>query len=121
MRAGLPVVAAGIDAGGGASGLPRLELAGRVVETRSRVSAFGPGLIAALPGVRPGFSGGPMLDAEGRLVGMIAAIRPGNAARRPAAAAGAAAGRRGPADEALVLRAAEIRAEARRLMEAGWR
>ena len=53
LRAGLPVFAAGIDAGGGANGLPRLELAGRVVETRSRVSAFGPGLVAALPGCVP--------------------------------------------------------------------
>jgi len=115
VRSGLPVIAAGIDASG-TPGLPRRELAGRVIDPHSEVTAFGPGLVALLPGVRPGFSGGPMLDAEGRLVGMIAAIRPARAA--PSAASGFAPVHRGRAvaEEALVLRAPEVRAEARRLL-----
>ena len=56
-----------------------------------------------------------MLDGQGALVGMIAAIRPG----RPAAAtlSGFSPARARPAsEEALVLRAPELRAEVRRLI-----
>lgn len=101
LRAGLAVRAAGVDATGATPG-PRLELDGAVEVTATRIPAYGPGLIVRMPGVRPGFSGGPVLDGQGRLVGMIAAIR-----RRP-----------GAPDEAYVLDAAAIRAEARRLLAA---
>ena len=111
--AGIAVSAAGVDASGPA--LPRRALKGEVLDPHIDVAAFGPGLVLRLPGVRPGFSGGPVLDGQGALVGMIAAIRPG----RPAAAtlSGFSPARARPAsEEALVLRAPELRAEVRRLI-----
>lgn len=112
--AGLAVSAAGVDASG--QTLPRRELKGEVLESHIDVAAFGPGLVLRLPGVRPGFSGGPVLDSQGALVGMIAAICPG----RPAAAtiSGFSPARARPAsEEAFVLRAPEMRAEVQRLIE----
>jgi S1-C subfamily serine protease len=120
---GLRVHAAGVDASGGAGLGPRMELSGTVLATHADLPAFGPGLVARVPGVRPGFSGGPLVDGAGRLVGMVTAIRPGRLAQldRVEPASGFAP-RRGPrpvrAEEAFVLRAAEIRAEARRLLAA---
>ena len=94
-----------------------MELAGEVVVPRTDIPAFGPGLIASVPGVRPGFSGGPMLDRQGRLVGMVTAIRPG---RERHSRLGLRA--RGPARRRGGLRAPRraIRAEVARLL-AGWR
>ena len=112
---GMAVTAVGIDAGDGGAG-ERLALSGVVLDPREDLAAFGPGLVAWLPGARPGFSGGPLLDERGRLVGMVTAIRPaeGGPGWRPPAAAG---GR--PAVEAFALRAGEVRAEVRRLLAAG--
>jgi S1-C subfamily serine protease len=111
---GLVVFAAGIDAGGGSASGRRYEVAGHVVSAEAQISSFGPGLVALLPGARPGFSGGPVLDGAGRLVGMLTAIRPAQQARpRAAAAAPGAAG--AAAQEAYVLRAGALRAEATRL------
>lgn len=111
--AGLAVSAAGVDASG--QTLPRRALRGEVLDPHIDVAAFGPGLVLRLPGVRPGFSGGPVLDGQGALVGMIAAIRPG----RPAAATSSGfspARARPAAEEAFVLRAPELRAEVHRLI-----
>jgi S1-C subfamily serine protease len=112
-KEGALVVAAGIDASSGRPGA-RLEVDGVVLAPHARIPAFGPGLVAALPGARPGFSGGPLVDGEGRLVGMVTALRP---ARAPATVA--SAGRRGAgggdAVEAYALRIDAIRAEIRRL------
>jgi S1-C subfamily serine protease len=116
--AGLAVVAAGMDATVPGRPGPRLELKGRVVAPRADLPAFGPGLVARVPGVRPGFSGGPMLDVRGALVGMVTAIRPGPRAVAPVATSGFAPTRASvaTAEEAFVLRAAEVRAEVRRLL-----
>ena len=111
--AGMQVVAAGIDAADGRIGARR-EVAGVVLAPQAEIAAFGPGLIATLPGARPGFSGGPLLDRRGRLVGMVTALRPARSARvvRSAGSGGPA----GDAVEAYALRAAAIRAEVRRLL-----
>ena len=114
--AGVGVVAAGIDASRDEPG-PRMQLNGSILVPRADLPAFGPGLIAHLPGVRPGFSGGPMLDGQRRLVGMVTAIRPGSR-RGGTAASGFAPGRARAADEAYVLRAPAIRAEVARLRAA---
>ena len=109
------MTAVGIDAGAGGAG-ERLALSGWVLESHADLAAFGPGLVAWLPGARPGFSGGPLLDADGRLVGMVTALRPAENDLRLAAGGG---GRGGPAVEAFALRADEVRAEVRRLLAAG--
>lgn len=98
---GQRVMSAGIDAGGPAwPGAPR-EAAGVVIDARAAIEAFGPGLILSMPEARPGFSGGPLLDGHGRLVGMVTAIRDGGVRR-----------------EAYALRVGEVRAEVRRLLAA---
>lgn len=116
--AGARVVAAGIDASGGRSSGARLAIAGQVTVPSLDVPQFGPGLVARIPGVRPGFSGGPVLDGHGRLVGMLAAIRGGSV---PAQTASGFAPRGAPAvraEEAYVLRAADVTSEIRRLLAA---
>lgn len=122
VRAGAPVVAAGVDASSVGSSSARRQVSGRIVSPRVNIAAFGPGLVARLPGARPGFSGGPLLDQEGRLVGMVTAIRPeeGGSSAAPKAASGFAPVRQAsvPAQEAYVLRADEIRVEVSRLMQA---
>jgi S1-C subfamily serine protease len=116
---GQQVAAAGIDAADGPPPGTLIELTGVVVDAGRTIPAFGPGLVARLPGARPGVSGGPLLDRRGRLVGMVTAIRPG-----PTGAAGPASGfspaRHSPAAvEAFVLTARDLRAEARRLLAGG--
>ncbi len=114
-RAGLSVTAAGIDAGDGRAGA-RFEADGTVLDAHTRIAAFGPGLIARIPKARPGFSGGPLFDRQGRFAGMVTAIRPAGGAIV------GAAGRRdrqgGPGVDAFALRAKEVRAEVRRLLGA---
>ena len=118
LSAGLAVTAAGIDAGEGGAG-ERMALPGMVLDPSEEIAAFGPGLVVWLPGARPGFSGGPLLDADGRLAGVVTALRPVEGATPLAGAGGVGAGR--PAVEAFALRAGEVRAEVRRLLAAGRR
>jgi S1-C subfamily serine protease len=117
-RAGLAVTAVGIDASDGRAGA-RFEADGTVLDPHRRIAAFGPGLIARIPRARPGFSGGPLFDRAGRFAGMVTAIRP------PEGAIEGAAGRSNwhgqPAVDAFALRAAEVRAEVRRLLTASGR
>jgi S1-C subfamily serine protease len=115
-QAGLRVVAAGIDASGGRDTGQRLALWGEIDTPRKDIDIFGPGLVAIIPGVRPGFSGGPVLDTDGRLVGMLTAIRRSDGL---ATSGGRAAEGDGLADEAYVLRAPELRLEARRIISVG--
>jgi len=119
-RAGQRVVSAGVDATGGWPA-PRLEVSGTVLQAAVSQPAFGPGLVARLPGARPGFSGGPLFDAEGRLLGMVTAIRPSRGPARPASGFAPRQSVRAGVTEAYVLRADAIRAEARRLMRVAGR
>ena len=109
---GAAVAAAGIEA---ATGERRRE-PGTLLFPRYDLPAFGPGLVARIPGARPGFSGGPLVDAAGRLVGMVTALRPSPDAAPAAAGAAAAPETAGASVEAFALRAAEVRAEAERLL-----
>lgn len=91
-----------------------LRVSGAATGASMRIAGVGPGVIARLAGVVPGFSGGPVLDARGRLVGMIVAIR-----SVPAAGSAFTPRQAPPArgvEEALILPAPAIRAEARRLI-----
>lgn len=121
-RAGDRVIAAGVDASAVGTGNARREASGRIITPRANIGDFGPGLIVQLAGARPGFSGGPLLDLAGRLVGMVTAIRPATSgvAVKPTAASGFAPVRQKSvsAQEAYVLRADEIRVEVSRLMQA---
>jgi S1-C subfamily serine protease len=105
---GSAVRAAGVVAGAGGPGA-RMELDGRIDSGAMLVAAFGPGVIATMPGIRRGFSGGPVFDGAGRLVGMVAALRPDP---------GAPGGAGGAGREAFILTADAIRAEAARLVGA---
>lgn len=109
------VVAAGVDASEG-SGWPRYEARGAIVMARAEIAAFGPGLIARLPKGRPGFSGGPLLDESGRLLGMVTALRTNGGPITPAASGGGAVA--APQIEAYALRAPDLRAEVLRLLGA---
>ncbi len=99
--AGGRLVAAGIVPGPGR--IRPTELAGTVVTAQRTIPAYGPGFVARIPGVQKGFSGGPVLDGRGRLVGMLTALRPTAAARNVG-------------NEAFILSAREVRREARRLL-----
>lgn len=111
-RSGEPVVAAGVDATDGPGG-PRYEAAGSVVSPIADIAAFGPGLIARLPGGRPGFSGGPLLDRDGRLIGIVTALKTDSGTALPANGS-TRIGQAGV--EAYALRATELRREVLRLL-----
>jgi S1-C subfamily serine protease len=110
-RTGLAVRAAGVDLR--ARDRAALELRGNIAAAELDLPRLGRGAVVRLPGVRRGFSGGPVLDLEGRLVGMIASIR--------VSSGGSTASPRQSAftplhileaTEAFVLRATDIRREA---------
>lgn len=106
---GHKVFAAGVVAEQAGPG-PRMELGGRISSEIVSLQPFGTGIIAEMPGIRRGFSGGPVFDREGRLVGMVAALRPDPDTTRSATGAPL------EGQEAFVLSAAVIRAEAARLL-----
>lgn len=89
------VFAAGVVASSGG----RMTVAGRVSSGRRTLPPYGTGVIAAMPGIRRGFSGAPVFDESGRLVGMVAALRPAGSGR-----------------DAFILAADAIHGEARRLL-----
>jgi len=66
-----PLEGAGLTIAGAIAGSPR-HGEGHAAAA-SLAERFGPGLAAAHLPVAPGFSGGPILDAEGHLVGIVAA------------------------------------------------
>lgn len=109
LHRGKTVLAAGVVAERSGPG-PRMELGGRISSEPLTLHPFGPGLIAEMPGIRRGFSGGPVFDREGRLVGMVAALRPDPDTTRSATGDPLAG------QEAFVLSAPAIRAEAARLI-----
>jgi S1-C subfamily serine protease len=94
------VVAAGVVARSNGPG-KRMTVNGRVSSGRKHLAPFGTGVIAEMPGIRRGFSGGPVFDGGGQLVGMVAALRP-----------------KGSGNDAFILTADAVRAEARRLLGA---
>ncbi len=117
VAVGLRVTSAGLDASG--HGVPRPSAAtGVVTEPALSVPAFGPGFVVDMPGARPGFSGGPMLDGRGRLVGMVSAIRSGGPMRLSSGGARVDAESFGGV-EAFALDAQSIRSEVRRLLGEG--
>jgi S1-C subfamily serine protease len=119
VATGLSVSAAGsLPMRGPSAPAARRRIDGMITGGPISIPGLGSGPIVRLSGIAPGFSGGPVLDAHGRLVGMIVAVRPQPQTatesafrpRRPVSAAGA--------EEAFVLSAAVLRAEARRLLSA---
>jgi S1-C subfamily serine protease len=109
------VVAAGVDASAGPGG-PRYAAPGEIIDVAAEIAAFGPGFVVRLPLGRPGFSGGPLFDDAGRLIGVVTALRSSGGAVAPAAASGRTAA--GAETEAYALRAGAVRAEVARLLGA---
>ncbi|WP_299916072.1 serine protease [uncultured Roseobacter sp.] len=100
---GDPIYAVGIVADGNPR--RRLVISGTVASERRTLAPFGRGVIASMPRVKRGFSGGPVFDRNGQLVGMVAALREGREDNRRTR-------------EAFILSADAIRAEVGRLQPA---
>jgi S1-C subfamily serine protease len=120
-RAGEVVAAGSVPASDRSEQVWARRIGGAATGAVASIPGVGPGVIARLAGVAPGFSGGPVLDTQGRLVGMIVAIR-----RLPASGRGSGSAfaprevRAGPAiEEAFILTAPTLRAEVRRLIGSG--
>ncbi len=112
LREGMPVWAAGSNAQGAVSA------DGWLTRLGMHIPAFGPGMVARMDAAL-GFSGGPVLDGEGRVVGITTAVRDAG----PAAVAGPAglpdgarSEARRPRREVFLLEIAAVEAEARRLL-----
>lgn len=101
QKKGASVYAVGVAAN---SQNPRQKyvIAGKVLSGRQAIAPFGWGVIATMPHIKRGFSGGPVFNEDGTLVGMVAALR--------TASASGTHGR-----EAFILSVEDIRAEVRRL------
>lgn len=108
LREGMAVWAAGSNAAGPVSADGWLSRLGM------HIPAFGPGMVARMDAAL-GFSGGPVLDGEGRVVGITTAVRDVGPAGLPE---GARAEARRPRREVFVLSIAAVEAEARSLIAA---
>jgi S1-C subfamily serine protease len=106
IREGLPVWAAGSAAYGPVSA------SGWISRTAMTIPAFGPGMVARMDAAL-GFSGGPVLDAQGRVVGITAALRDAGPAGLPE---GARSDPRRPRREVFLISIAAAEAEAGRLI-----
>jgi len=53
----------------------RYVIAGEVSSGQTAIEPFGNGVIARMPQIKRGFSGGPVFDQQGAMVGMVAALR----------------------------------------------
>ncbi len=100
----------------GPEGLGRALAAGRVRRPGHELEGFGPGFTAGL-GALMGFSGGPVVDREGRLVGLTTALPdPGRAGVLAALTGVDVAGfQQGPAREVFALAIREALDEAQRI------
>lgn len=106
IREGLPVWAAGSASSGPVSA------SGWISRTAMTIPAFGPGMVARMDAAL-GFSGGPVLDEQGRVLGITAALRDAGPAGLPE---GARAEQRRPRREVFLISIAAAEAEARRLI-----
>lgn len=79
----------------------RYVIAGEVSSDHTAIAPFGNGVIARMPQIKRGFSGGPVFDQQGAIVGMVAALRNG---------------RQSKARDAFILSIAEVRAEVSRMI-----
>lgn len=112
LREGMPVWAAGSNAQGPVSA------DGWLTRLGMHIPAFGPGMVARMDAAL-GFSGGPVLDAEGRVVGITTAVRdagPASVAGPAGLPEGARSETRRPRREVFLLEIAAVEAEARRLI-----
>jgi len=71
---GTSVYAVGVAANSAHPGL-RYVVSGQISSGETVIEPFGSGVIARMPGIKRGFSGGPVFDQRGNAVGMIAALR----------------------------------------------
>ena len=81
----------------------RYVVSGQISSGAMVIEAFGSGVIARMPDIRRGFSGGPVFDQRGNAIGMVAALRDAHQFR---------------ARDAFVLSIDEVRAEVDRIL--GW-
>jgi hypothetical protein len=79
--------------------------------------AFGPGMVARMDAAQ-GFSGGPVLDAEGRVVGITTALRDAGRAGPAGLPEGARTEAHRPRREVFMLAIGAVEAEARALIAA---
>ncbi len=108
---GLPVWAAGSSAAGPVSAQ------GWVSRLNMHLPAFGPGAVARMDAAQ-GFSGGPVLDAQGRVVGITTALRDAGHAGPAGLSEGARTEAHRPRREVFLLSIAAVEAEARAIISA---
>jgi len=108
IREGQPVWAAGSALSGPVSAH------GWIARTAMTIPSFGPGMVARMDAAL-GFSGGPVIDAEGRVIGITTALRDVGPA---GLSDGATGDQRRPRREVFLISIAAAEAEAARLIAA---